>query len=57
MWRVFLTGAWAVLTVLMSIGVPFIFYYNNQKEKAADEHILTLITQKIAENNDKYFEK
>lgn len=57
MWKQFLLGAWAVI----SIASPIVWYlvYDSIKEfkDSAREEISSVVEDAIEKNNDKYFEK
>lgn len=53
LWKQFLLGAWAVLTVLTPIG----WYVSIRIADNFQDQISYQITDAIEENNNKYFEK
>lgn len=53
LWRMFLLGAWAVVTML----VPFLYIQISARVDAFTSAVDQKITVAIEHNNDKYFEK
>ena len=53
MWRMFLLGAWAVITLL----VPFLYMQVSARVDAFTASVDTKIISAIERNNDKYFER
>jgi len=53
MWRMFLLGAWAVITIL----VPVLYMQVTARVDAFTTSIDYKITSAIQQNNDKYFER
>lgn len=57
MWKQFLFGAWAVLSIATPIVWYLVISYANNLIESYDQKIGFLIQKAIEENNDKYFEK
>lgn len=53
MWRMFLLGAWAVISVF----IPFLYMQISSRVDAFTSSVDTRIMAAIEHNNDKYFEK
>lgn len=56
-WKAYLLGAWAVITVVGGFAINYIVNRQDSYQIQQDSHIQQLIDKSVSENNDKYFVK